>query len=335
MLRGLPLRGWPRGIELLVIVVLGLLAPGLATRLGATWVAGIALGTTAALYAGAAHLGFVALGWILPVALPLALALGLLAALALQAMAASVERRRTRDLFSRFVGDEVVDAVLAHADGARLGGERLCSTVVFCDLRGFTAFAEGISAERVIEVLNRYLGEMSEAILDHGGTLVSYQGDGIMSVFGAPIEHADHADRALDAAREMLVERLPRFNAWVRAEGLSREDFKMGIGINSSTVMSGHVGSERRLEYTALGDTTNTAARLQGYTKEYGTAVLVSDTTRAMLRRDAPDLRYLDAITVRGKRAKVNPVDAGAHDSPECRVCPGRSRRSGCAGRRP
>ena len=99
-------------------------------------------------------------------------------------------------------------------DSGRLGGQRLYATVMFADLRGFTAAAERLPPETVIDVLNRYLTEMSDAVLDHGGTLVAYQGDGLMAVFGAPIEQADHADRALDAAREMRDVRLPRFNAW-------------------------------------------------------------------------------------------------------------------------
>ena len=124
-------------------------------------------------------------------------------------------------------------------------------------------------------MLNRYLTEMSDAILDHDGTLVAYMGDGIMAVFGAPIASDDHADKALGAAREML-ERLERFNAWMREEGLG-DGFKMGIGLNSGDVMSGNVGSSRRLEYTAIGDTTNTAARLEGMTKGTPYQLFVAD----------------------------------------------------------
>ena len=93
---------------------------------------------------------------------------------------------------------------------------------MFSDLRGFTSFAESLPVTRVIDVLNRYLGEMSEAILDNGGTLVAYMGDGIMAVFGAPIEQPDHADRALAAAREMLGPRLTTFNEYLHDEGLGR-----------------------------------------------------------------------------------------------------------------
>ena len=122
---------------------------------------------------------------------------------------------------------------------------------------------------------------MSDAILDNGGTLVAYMGDGIMAVFGAPLEQADHADRALAAAREMAGERLARFNAWLAEEGHG-DGFAMGIGLNTGDVMSGNVGSERRLEYTAIGDTTNTAARLEGMTKGTPHQVFLSESTRAL-----------------------------------------------------
>src|SRR4029078_2639310 len=106
---------------------------------------------------------------------------------------------------------------------------------------------------------------MSDAILDHDGTLVAYMGDGIMAVFGAPIASEDHADKALGAAREML-DKLELFHELLPSEGLG-DGFKMGSGLTTGDVMSGNVGSARRLEYTTIGDTTNSAARLEGMTK--------------------------------------------------------------------
>ena len=137
----------------------------------------------------------------------------------------------------------------------------------------------------MIDVLNHYLEEMSDAIMDHGGTLVAYMGDGIMAVFGAPLEQPDHADRALAAAREML-DAAPRraSTSGCRAEGHG-EGFAMGIGLNSGTVMSGQVGSQRRIEYTAIGDTTNTAARLEGMTKGSGHQLFIADSTQQALQR--------------------------------------------------
>ena len=219
-------------------------------------------------YLVAAQLAFDA-GWIVPVVAPLAaLAAGLVGTLLVFWLSATFERARTRDAFARFVPDAVVDQVLTRATeegDPRLGGERMDATVMFSDLRGFTSFAEALEPEQVIEILNRYLTAMSEAILDHGGTLVAYMGDGIMAVFGAPVASDDHPDRALAAARDML-DRLDEFNDWMREHGLG-DGFKMGIGLQLGPVMSGNVGSERRLEYAAIGDTTNTAARLEAMTK--------------------------------------------------------------------
>jgi adenylate cyclase len=121
-------------------------------------------------------------------------------------------------------------------------------------------------------------------------------------VFGAPLQQDDHADRALAAARDML-ERLEGFNGWLREQEL-HDGFKMGIGLNTGPVMSGNVGSERRLEYTALGDTTNTAARLEGMTKGTPYQLYVADSTRAALRAPA-DLVEVGEFEVRGRKAKI------------------------------
>jgi adenylate cyclase len=216
-----------------------------------------------------------------------------------------LERQRVRDVFSRFVPEPVVDEVLRRTDDdLRLRGERVTATVLFGDLRGFTSFAETIPADEVIEVLNDYLSHMSDAILDSGGTLVAYQGDGIMAVFGAPIETDDHAERALAAARDMLGERLPRFNRNLKANGLG-DGFRMGIGLNSGPLMSGTVGSLRRLEYAAIGDTTNTASRLQAMTKGTSHSLLMAESTRELLRRPADDLVFVDERAVPGRRARI------------------------------
>jgi adenylate cyclase len=216
-----------------------------------------------------------------------------------------VERGRVRDIFSRFVPEHVVDEVLRRTDDDfRLGGVRVEGTVMFSDLREFTAFAESLPADTVIEVLNRYVSEMSDAVLDNGGTLVAYMGDGIMAVFGAPIELVAHADCALAAAREMLHVRLPQFNEWLKEGGLG-EGFRMGLGLSSGPMMSGTVGSARRLEYTTVGDTTNTASRLEAMTKETPHSILIADSTRCALQTQPEDLVFVDELDVRGKQSRV------------------------------
>jgi adenylate cyclase len=210
-----------------------------------------------------------------------------------------LEQARVRDVFARFLPESIVDEVLVRANGeVQLGGVRLICTVLFTDLRGFTSFAERTPPDVVIDVLNRFLGEMTDAVLDNGGTLVTYLGDGILAVFGAPIECSDHADRALATAREMLHSRLPRFNDWLR--DANHDAFDIGIGVSTGPLMSGNVGSERRLSYTAIGDTVNTASRIEAHTKHVPHSALVSQSTRDLLT-EATDLVYVGEITPRGR----------------------------------
>jgi adenylate cyclase len=129
-------------------------------------------------------------------------------------------------------------------------------------------------------------------------------GDGIMAVFGAPLEQPDHADRALAAATEMIGPRLDRFNSWLAEQGHDHT-FVMGVGINSGPVMAGNIGSEKRVEYTALGDTTNTASRLEGMTKGSGHMLFVADTTRQRMRRAPERLVLVGELEIRGRRAAV------------------------------
>jgi adenylate cyclase len=301
--RGNPLRLASGAVNVLLIVLLGLVAPLASVRLR-LWGLLVAL-VVAALFLVAAQIAFDD-GRIVTLVYPLlALAVGTVGSLVVQYFTETRERQRTKLLFSRFVPENVVDQVLDQADDdLRLGGVQREGTVMFSDLRGFTSFAEALPVERVIEVLNIYLGEMSEAILDNGGTLVAYMGDGIMAVFGAPIEQPDHADRALRAAREMLGPRLAAFNSYLRAEGLG-EGFRMGVGLNSGHVMSGNVGSQRRLEYTAIGDTTNTAARLEGMTKGTPHQLFMSQATVDFLREQPSDLVLVGEFDVRGRTQKI------------------------------
>jgi adenylate cyclase len=319
-LRGFPLRNVPGEVTVALIVLLGLLVPLAGLRLSLLWTLALGVGAAAA-YLVSTQVAFEA-GRVNSFVYPFGtLVLSSIGSLGAHYLLAAFERERVRDVFSRFVPETVVEQVLARADeDLRLGGVTLEGTVMFTDLRGFTTFSESLPAPRVIEVLNVYLSEMSEAIMNHGGTLVAYMGDGIFAVYGAPIEQADHADRAVAAAREMLTERLPRVNAWLREQGMS-DGFRMGIGLNSGTFMSGNVGSERRLEYAAIGDTTNTASRLEGMTKGQSHYLFFSDTTREALTRDIDDLVFVDEFEVRGRQGKVKiwSVEAASVHAPEAR----------------
>jgi adenylate cyclase len=312
--RDVPLKEQAPGFDIALILLLGLAAPlaslqapplrALAMALGA----GVIFTVLAQLLFNGGRI----VAFVYPVGTLLLVSVGVLA---VHYLTTAFERERMRDMFSRFVPENVVDDVIASADGLRLGGVQREGTVMFSDLRGFTSFAESMQPDQVIEVLNRYLTEMSDAILDHGGTLVAYMGDGIMAVFGAPVSQDDHADRALSAAREMLGPRLDRFNDYLREQGLG-QGFRMGVGLNSGRVMSGNVGSERRLEYTAIGDTTNTAARLEGMTKGTPHMLFLADSTRELLSEEPGDLIYVDEFEVRGRQAKIK-LWSLAHETAE------------------
>jgi len=311
ILNAYPLRDAPAAIAILLVLVAGLSAPlatlaGSPTRALAQALAAGLLGTLALL--GGAQLAFDA-GTIVPVAAPLlALALGTLGAVGLTYLFEVRARRQLRTTFERFVSPDVAAELLPEGDEpARLESRRLEATVLFCDLRGFTTLAEQLQAEQVIAVLNRYLDAVSAAVFAHGGTVVSYQGDGVMAVFGAPLPQQDHALRALHAAREILDGALPRFNAWLLEERLADAPLEAGIGLNSGHVMSGLVGSERRVEYAAVGDATNVAARLQALGREIpGPARLfVSGTTYERLGAAAEGLRRHGAVGLKGRSKPV------------------------------
>jgi adenylate cyclase len=305
VLRNFPLRDAPGWLTVLSIIVLAGAAPLLSIAMRAF--RALALAALAALAFTVAAQAAFDNGIVMQVAAPLsACALSCAATLAIQYLTETRERIRMRSVFARFVPEAVVEDVLQRTeDDLRLGGTRRLCTVMFADLRHFTSFSETLEPDAVIRLLNQYLEGMSEAILGHGGTLVAYMGDGVMAVFGAPIEQADHADRALAAAREMLSVRLPEFNAYLRAEGLSQDGFRIGIGLNSGYVMSGNVGSSRRLEYTAVGDTTNTAARLEQMTKGTPHQLLMSGSTRELLEREDHELVYVREASVQGRDSTV------------------------------
>lgn len=304
-LRGFPLRSLPTLWNIVLIVVLGCIVPLVSLRAGPLVSVGAGI-LAYALFSLGTQLAFEQGGKVTSYIYPTAaLAMATVGSVGAHYTLAAFERERVRDVFSRFVPEQVVDQVLQQTDAdLRLQGKELVTTVMFSDLRGFTSSAETMPAESVITVLNYYLHEMSEAILAHGGTLVCYMGDGIYAIFGAPLEQDDHADRALAASREMLLERLPKFNAWMRQQGYG-EGYLMGIGLNSGPVMTGNVGHERRMDYTAVGDIVNTASRIEGMTKGTPFSVLIAESTIEMMSARPTDLVYYDELEVRGRMAKL------------------------------
>ena len=303
-LAGFPLSEASHGLNVGLIVLLGLIGPATALAFGPLRAA-IYGALAAVVFTVVVQLAFnsgLIISFLYPIA---ALLLGVTGALAIGLVLDAFERERVRDVFSRFVPEPVVAEVLKNVDeDLRLGGKKQVVTVLFSDVRGFTTYSESQPPEVVIEVLNRYLTMMTDVILKNGGTLVTFMGDGIMAVFGAPIEMDDHADRAVAAAREMAGPALDSFNEWMAERG-EPEGFRIGIGLNSGPVMAGNVGSERRLEYTVIGDTTNTASRIEGMTKGTPHTIYLAESTRELLTGDDGHLEHVDSVDIRGRSAQV------------------------------
>lgn len=210
--------------------------------------------------------------------------------------------RLLRSQFSQYVSPEIVEQIVEN--GIALGGMRRKVTVLFSDIRGFTTLSEKVPAEELVTQLNEYLSAMSEIIIGNGGYLDKFIGDGILAVYGAPVEQADAAWKAAQSAVEML-ERLEKLNADWKSRGWA--ELKIGIGIHTGEAIVGNMGSSRKLEYTAVGDTVNTASRIESKTKDaiqkYGVHILISGTTADELERlgHPVDIAPMESEALKGK----------------------------------
>ena len=208
--------------------------------------------------------------------------------------------KRIRTTMARYMTREIADQVLAEGQDV-LGGKAQAATVMFADIADFTGLTETLGATGTVTMLNEYFTEMVEVIFEHRGTLDKYIGDAIMAVFGAPFPSADDADNAVATAIAMH-ERLAAFNA-IRSQ-YGKPPIQIRIGINSDQVVTGNIGSDRRMDYTVIGDGVNVAARLEQANKQFGTATLISAATVQLLNQDYY-LRELDLLRIRGKSKPV------------------------------
>jgi adenylate cyclase len=216
------------------------------------------------------------------------------------------ERRRLRASFGGYVSPSVMDEILAGRIQPHLGGASQFVCILFSDIRGYTTRSEGMTPQQVIRFLNRYFDRTVNLIHERGGAVVCFMGDGIMAVFGAPKPQANPCREAFEAARAMLSY-VGELNAQFIAEG--EKPIEIGIGLHAGEAVIGHVGSSTRHDYTAIGDVTNVASRLESLTKEAGYRVVVSRAVAEALGGGAP-LTHLGPMAIKGHTA----VEVYGHD---------------------
>lgn len=217
----------------------------------------------------------------------------------------AVEKRRVSQLFTQYVSKDVLHEVLHNYKEYQkaASGTKVELTVLFSDIRGFTTISETTPPEKIVEMLNIHFTIMADIILKHNGTIDKYIGDAIMAFWGAPVKMADHAEQAVLAGKEM-IEALEQVNATLREKGLDM-DVKIGVGINTGVATIGEIGSEKKKNYTIVGDTVNLASRLESITKEYKSPLIYSEYTHEQVK-DKIEGRLLGNVKVKGRERPVD-----------------------------
>lgn len=208
-----------------------------------------------------------------------------------------------RDAFGQYLSPDVVSSLVKDPSKLRLGGEHRTMTAFFSDIRSFSTFAEQLSPEELVALLNEYLTQMCDIIAQYEGTVDKFEADKIVAFWGAPLEQPDHAERACHAAIDMQTS-LVGYRAKLEAEG--RPIVHVRIGVNTGDMVVGNLGSAQRMDYTIMGDAVNLASRLEGANKMYGTRIMISDHV-CDATRDLFEVRELDRIRVVG-RTEANRV---------------------------
>lgn len=217
-----------------------------------------------------------------------------------------VKEANAKQMMERYLPSQLVSEFYKNKVQLEPGGENKEVTILFSDIRSFTKFSELRSAEEVVQFLNEYLSRMTDVIFKFNGTIDKFIGDAIMTVFGAPFKNDDDALRAVKTAVEMIRE-LSKLN---QKMDLTKDNLQVGIGIHTGDAIVGNIGSDRRLDYTVIGDNVNLASRIEGLTKHYGCSILISETTFGQIEgkytsQDGFEVREIDRVIVKGKSKAI------------------------------
>ena len=292
---------WAPYLNLLVILIIGILLGLISPRVSAGRGALIAIILTTLWIIIAEHLFRNNGVWVAILPPLLTIALGYTILTLVRYITVERTGRKIKSAFQFYVSESVVGEILKDPSMLTLGGERKDISVLFSDIKGFTSLSEGLSAEELVKILNEYLTTMTDVVFDHMGLLDKYIGDAIMAVYGALLPQPDHPLQACLTALDMITELKELHKHW---ESTGKPMFDIRIGINSGHAVVGNMGSEKRFDYTVMGDNVNLASRLEGLNKIYDSKILISENTYKYVK-DEIATRELDLVRVRGKNIPV------------------------------
>ncbi|MBA5874231.1 MAG: CHASE2 domain-containing protein [Nitrospira sp. CR1.2] len=303
LLHGQGLQAAPSWFALTVLVVLCLASAGTFMLFRSYPVKfGVTLGLAVAYYGLVAHAFEGHARWLELVFPEVALALTFGTAATVEYVTEGKQRRLMRAAFDKYMSSEVVEEIMRNPEAIKLGGEKKEISILFSDIAGFTTISEKMTPEDLVALLNRYLSAMTTIIkTTHRGNVNKYLGDGIMALFGAPLDDPKHASLACYAALDCQAELARLRRIWME-EGLP--EIGARIGINSGPCIVGNMGSEERMEYTVTGDSVNLASRLEGASKYYDTLILIGQRTAELAQNDV-EVREIDLLRVKGKKEPV------------------------------
>ena len=217
---------------------------------------------------------------------------------AFDAVLAQKREQKVRSIFQKYVPQELIDRFFANPESMLVGENRVLG-VLFSDIRSFTSISELMKPDELVESLNRYFSVMVDIIMNRGGIVDKYIGDAIMAFFGAPVAHDNDGLQSVLAGIEM-AEAVEGFNATQKS--LGKPEFKIGVGINYGTVTVGNIGTEKKMDYTVIGDMVNVASRLEGLTKRYHQGILITEMAWEVVKNDLKG-RLIDSVAVKGRAA--------------------------------
>ena len=228
-------------------------------------------------------------------------------------------KEKVKIAMGKYLSTDIMKNVVKNIDDIKLGGRRATVTVLFADIRGFTSMSEKMSAEEVSVILNEYFSAIEPIITKYNGVINKFIGDAVMAIFGDPIEDELHPMKAVLCANEMLKRVRKLRYKWMDE---NKPEIEIGIGINTGEVFVGNIGSEKRLEYTVIGDTVNIASRIESYNKVYKTKLLIGSSTYEFVKNRV-DVIKIGGVTIRGKQKKMDiyeilRVNNGINDDKNC-----------------